>query len=97
MLELYRDGLLSLAVKFLTSVLILRLNQSIFDNILPESQRGGGLTGPIKVENGIKHGDLNLIILLDAFGVCHDGILIRYSSTGKVFNIRRFAARTKVL
>lgn len=47
---------------------------------------GGMLTGPIKVENGVKQGDLLVptlfsiyfaIVLLDAFGDCHNCIMIR--------------------
>ena len=33
----------------------------------------------------------------DVFRDCNQGIYIRYKSSGKLFNIRRFAAKTKVL
>ena len=61
---------------------------------------------PFKVEAGKKQGDLLAptlfsvffsIVLNDAFGDCNQGVYIRYRSSGKLFNIRRFAAKTKVL
>ena len=67
---------------------------------------GGTLTDPFKVETGVKQGDLLAptlfsvffsIVLNDAFRDCNQGIYIRYRSSGKLFNIRRFAAKTKVL
>ena len=36
-------------------------------------------------------------MLNDAFRDCNQGIYIRYRSSGKRFNIRRFAVKTKVL
>ena len=38
-----------------------------------------------------------VIVLNDAFRDCNQGIYIRYRSSGKLFNIHRFAAQTKVL
>ena len=64
------------------------------------------LTDPFKVETGVKQGDLLAptlfsgffsIMVNDAFRDCNQGIYIRYRSSGKLSNIRRFAAQTKVL
>ena len=67
---------------------------------------GGKLSEPISVANGVKQGDIPASTLFSlyfavvfqlAFEGCHDGIYIRYRTTVKLFNIRRFDAPTKVL
>ena len=67
---------------------------------------GDILTDPFKVETGVKQGDwlaptlvyvFFSIVLNDAFRDCNQGIYIRYRNSGKLFNIHRFAAKTKVL
>lgn len=72
-------------------------------NILIEREAsvscGSMLTRLIKVENGDKQGDpltstQFAIVMLGAFGDSHGGIMIRYSSNSRLFNIRSFAAHT---
>ena len=67
---------------------------------------GGLLIEPIEVKNVVKQGDLVSptifsiffsVVLFHAFGDCPYGIYIRYRTSGKLFNIRRFAARIKTL
>ena len=78
-----------------------------FHNEMEVSVKVGGiLTDPFKVETGVKEGDVLAptlfsvffsIVLNEAFRHCNQGIYIRYRSSGKLFNIRRFAAQTKIL
>ena len=67
---------------------------------------GGKLSEQISVANGVKQGDIPASTLFSlyfavafqlAFEGCHDGIYLRYRTTGKLFNIRRFDAPTKTL
>ena len=83
-----------------------KLIRSFHDEMEISVNVGGTLTNPFKVETGVKQGDLLAatlfsvffsIVLNDAFRGCNQGIYIRYRSSGKLFNIRRFATKTKVL
>ena len=83
-----------------------KLIRSFHDEMEVSVNVGGTLTDPFKVETGVKQGDLIAptlfsvffsIVLNDAFRDCNQGIYIRYRSSGKLFNIRRFAAKTEVL
>ena len=83
-----------------------KLIRSFHDEMEVSVNVGGTLTDPFKVETSVKQGDLLAptlfsvffsIVLNDAFRDCNQGIYIRYRSSGKLFNIRRFAAKTKVL
>ena len=64
----------------------------------------GSLSDPIPVDNGVKQGDIPAptlfsiyfaVVLLHAFGSCDIGIFIRYRTTGKLFDLRRFNAKSK--
>ena len=82
-----------------------KLIRSFHDEMEVSVNVGGTLTDPFKVETGVKQGDLLAptlfsvfsIVLTDAFKDCNQEIYIRYRNSGKLFNIRRFAAKTKVL
>ena len=66
---------------------------------------GGELSDPIPVDNGVKQGDIDAPTLFAiyfsavmqlAFKNNNSGIYIRYSTSGKLFNLQRFKAKTKV-
>ena len=63
------------------------------------------LSEEIPVENGVKQGDILAptlfaiffsVVFIIAFKNNDVGVYIRYRTTGKVFNLRRFASKTKV-
>ena len=83
-----------------------KLIRSFHDEMEVSVNVGGTLTDPLKVETGVQQEDLLAptlfsvffsIVLNDAFRDCNQEIYIRYRSSGKPFNIRHFAAKTKVL
>ena len=64
----------------------------------------GTLSEPIAIENGVKQGDIAApvlfaiyfaVTLCHAFEHCSVGVYLRVRSTGKVFDLRRFNARSK--
>ena len=66
---------------------------------------GGEVSAPFFVNNGVKQGDVPAptlfavyfaVVLNVAFKSCNHGVYVRYRTSGSVFNIRRFAARTKI-
>ena len=66
----------------------------------------GKLSDPFPVENGVKHGDFDAPALFAiyfaamlqlAFKDNVHGIYIRYRTSGKVFNLRRFTAKSRLL
>lgn len=42
-------------------------------------------------------GDIVFYIFANAFKDCSHGIYVQYGTTGKLFNLRRFASKTKTL
>ena len=84
------------------SISILKLFHDDMNTII---NFGGELAEPIKVENGVKQGDIPAPILFSlyfavvfkiAYKDCHNGVYIRYRTSGNLFNIRRLSANTKV-
>ena len=64
----------------------------------------GSLSNPIAVDNGVKQGDIPAPTLFSiyfavalgyAFQDCDRAVYIRFRTTGKVFNLRRFSAKSK--
>jgi hypothetical protein len=64
----------------------------------------GSLSDEICIDNGVKQGDIPAptlfsiyfsVVLAYAFQDCDIGIQLRFRTTGKVFNLRRFKARSK--
>jgi len=65
----------------------------------------GDLSRPISIENGVKQGDIPAptlfsiffaVMLAEAFKDCDVGVFLRFRTTGKMFNLRRFSAKSKV-
>ena len=82
------------------------LIRSLHDDMKAWVSFGGSLSDPIAVVNGVKQGDIlapNLFaiffaaVLLTALRDNNTGIYIRYRTTGRLFNIRRLLAGTKVM
>ena len=64
----------------------------------------GSLSEPIPVDNGVKRGDIPAptlfsiyfaVVLSYAFQDCDIGVFIRFRTSGKVFNLRRFTTKSK--
>ena len=65
----------------------------------------GSLSEPISIDNGVKQEDIPAPMLFSiyfamclvfAFQYCDIGVYIRFRTSGKVFNLRRFNAKSKV-
>ena len=83
----------------------LSLIRSLHDDMNAWVNFDGVLSEPISVANGVKQGCILAptlfgiffsVVLKIAFESNEDGIYIRYRSTGKLFNLRRFASKGKV-
>ena len=79
--------------------------QSLHDGMKARINFGGDLSDPFPVDNGVKQGDLDAPVLFAiyfaamlevAFKDNTSGIYIRYRTTGKVFDLSRLRAKTKV-
>ena len=66
----------------------------------------GELTEPIDVENGVKQGDILgptlfslyfAMVFKNALKNCKEGVFIRYRTSGRLMNLKRFSAKSKVL
>ena len=64
----------------------------------------GSLSEPIAIDNGVKQGDIPAptlfsiffsVTLAYAFQGCDIGVFLRFRTSGKVFNLRRFNAKSK--
>ena len=65
----------------------------------------GDLSTPISVENGVKQGDIPAptlfsiffaVMLTEAFKGCEVGVYLRFRTTGRMFDLRRLSAKSKV-
>jgi hypothetical protein len=78
--------------------------RQLHDNMKAWVNVNGSLSEPVNVDNGVKQGDIPAptlfsiyfsVVLCSAFENCDLGIYVRYRTTGKLFNIRRFDSKTK--
>ena len=83
----------------------IHLLRSLHDGMKARVNFGGELSEPISVENGVKQGSIAAptlfaiffaVVFLIAFKDNDLGVYIRYRSTGKLFNLHRLTAKTKV-
>ena len=79
--------------------------RNLHDGMVARINFGGELSDPIQVENGVKQGDIDdptlfaiyfAAMMQIAFRNHNGGIYIRYRTSGKLFNLRRFDAKSKV-
>ena len=73
-------------------------------NMIARVSCNGRLSDPVRVDNGVKQGDIVAptlfsiylaVMLSHAFHDCDKGILMHFRTTGRVFNLRRFSAQSK--
>ena len=78
--------------------------QQLHDNMKARVSYNGKLSSSIPIDNGVKQGDIPAPTLFSIFFAvtlvlaikdCDIGIYLRYRMTGKLFNIRRFNAKSK--
>ena len=81
-----------------------RMFKELHRNMKARVTFNGQLSEEISIDNGVKQGDIPAptlfsiffaVMLSHAFQDCERGILLRFRTTGKVFNLRRFNARSK--
>ena len=99
-----REALWKIVVKLGCPEKFIGLIHSLHDDMKAWICVNGDLLDPISVETGAKQGDLLApslfaiffaIVLLKAFEENDLGVYIRYRTTGKLFNIRRFMSGSK--
>ena len=100
-----RKGLLKIMAKFGCPVKLIAMVRQFHDGMLARLQNDGEFSDPSSVANGVKQGCVlastlfNMMfsaMLTDAFQDGDNGIPIRYCFDGKLFNLRRFQANSKV-
>ena len=88
--------------KFGCTTKFVAMVRQFHDGMLAQVQNDGGFSDPFPVTNSVKHGCVlapNLmfsVMLTDAFQNCDNGIPIRYHFDGKLFNLKRLQAKSKV-
>ena len=100
-----RDGLWKIMAKFGCSRKFINVIRQFHDGMKANILENGDLSPAFPVTNGVKQGCVlaptlfSMVfsaMLTDAFKTCDQGVNIRYRTDGKLFNIRRFNAPTKV-
>ena len=100
-----RDGLWKIMAKFGCPDKFIALMRSFHDGMQVRVQDDGESSEPILVTNGVKQGCVLAptlfsmmfsAMLAEAFGDNSDGIPIRFRTDGKLFNLRRLHAKSKV-
>ena len=100
-----RERLWKIMAKFGCPSKFIAMVRQFHDGILARVQNDGECSDPYPVTNGVKQGCVLASTLLsmmfsamltDAFQDGDNGILIRYRFDGKLFNIRRLQAKSKV-
>ena len=80
------------------------MSKQLHRNMKARVNLNGSLSEPIPVDNGVKQGDIPAptlfsiyfaVMLSYAFQDCDTGVFIRFRTSGKVFNLRRFNTKLK--
>ena len=100
-----REGLWKIMAKFGCPAKFIAMVRQFHDGMLARVQNDGEFSDPFPVTNGVKQGCVLAstlfsmmfsAMLTDAFQDCDNGIPIRYRFDGKLFNLRRLQAKSKV-
>ena len=100
-----RERLWKIMAKFGCPPKFIAMVRHFHDGILARVQNDGECSDPFPVTNGVKQGCVLAstlfsmmfsAMLTDAFQDGDNGILIRYRFDGKLFNLRRLQAKSKV-
>ena len=99
------EGLWKIMAKFGCPAKFIAMVRQFHDGMLARVQNDGEFSDPFPVTNGVKQGCVLAstlfsmmfsAMLTDAFQDGDNGIPIRYRSDGKLFNLRRLQAKSKV-
>ena len=100
-----REGLRKIMAKFGCPAKFIAMVWQFHDGMLARVQNDGKFSDPFPVTNGVKQGCVLASTLFsmmfsamhtDAFQDGDNGIFIRYCFHGKLFNLRRLQAKSKV-
>ena len=100
-----REGLWKIMTKFRCPAKFIAMVRQFHDGMLARVQNDGEFSDPFPATNGVKQGCVlastlfNMMfsaMLTDAFQDSDNGIPIRYRFDGKLFNLRRLQAKSKV-
>ncbi|MCG8114190.1 MAG: hypothetical protein JAY89_02300 [Candidatus Thiodiazotropha taylori] len=100
-----REGLWKIMAKFGCPTKFIAMVRQFHDGMLARVQNDGEFSNPFPVTNGVKQGCVLAptlfsmmfsAMLTDAFQDGDNGMPIRYRFDGKLFNLRRLQAKSKV-
>ena len=99
-----RKGLWKIMAKFGCPAKFIAMVRQFHDGMLARVQNDGEFSDPFPVKNGVKQGcvlastlfSMFSAMLTDVFQDGDNGIPIRYRFDGKLFNLRRLQAKSKV-
>ena len=100
-----REGLWKIMTKFGCPAKFIAMVRQFHDGMLARVQNDGEFSDPFTATNGVKQGCVLAstlfsmmfsAMLTDAFQDCDNGIPIRYRFDGKLFNLRKLQAKSKV-
>ena len=100
-----REGVWKIMAKFGCPAKFLAMVRQFHDGLLARVKNDGGFSDPFPVTNGVKKGCVLAstlfsmmfsAMLTDAFQDGDNGIPVRYRFDGKLFNLRRLQAKSKV-
>jgi len=100
-----RDALWKVLAKLGCPPNFVRMISELHRNMKARFTFNGTLSDEISIDNGVKQGDILAPTLFSiyfsallsyAFSDCDSGVYIKFRTTRKLFNLRRFEAKTKV-